>query len=132
VKQTIHSGHRIVVQPNLWHPRGLRPGDKGYNEHAQRVCEEIEQAIRHHVDSLAPTGLADHRPAPGAVQIVFDTREECSHCHGLWEVATEEDMAEYGPTEDEHSIVGEPVCCSRAVAEFRRENRIPLGEFAND
>ncbi|MBD3004678.1 hypothetical protein [Streptomyces sp. 5-10] len=122
MKRTVHDNHRIEVHLNLRHPRGLRPGDEGYNEHAQRVCGEVERAIRRHVDNLAPASLGDSRPAPGAVRIIFDTREECSHCGLLWETVTEADL-------DEHSVLGEPLCCRKAVVEFRNEKGIPLGEF---
>jgi hypothetical protein len=59
-------------------------------------------------------------------QVVWTETETCSHCHLSWEVLTAEDITCFpNCTQDEHSVAGEPLCCEKAIVEFRAERGIP-------
>ncbi|MFE7232520.1 hypothetical protein ACFVAF_18040 [Streptomyces sp. NPDC057596] len=49
----------------------------------------------------------------------------CSHCDLGWEVLTAEEAADPANQQDGHTVEGEPVCCEKAIAEFRAERGIP-------
>ncbi|MFF7142336.1 hypothetical protein ACFZB5_13945 [Streptomyces nodosus] len=77
----------------------------------RRRCEEIAAELR-------------HRPQVEDVFVTCTETHTCSHCNLRWEVLTAEDVArEYG--QDAHSAEGEPVCCEKAINEFRAERGIP-------
>jgi len=58
-------------------------------------------------------------------QVTWTETHTCSHCGYGWEVLTAEQAIpdEFG--QDEHSVEGEPVCCEKAIVEFRAERGIP-------
>lgn len=78
----------------------------------RRRCEEIAAELR-------------HRPQVEDVTVTCTETHVCSHCHGRWEELTAEEAADDSTNIDEHSVEGEPVCCDRAIAEFRAERGIP-------
>jgi hypothetical protein len=49
----------------------------------------------------------------------------CSHCGLEWEVLAAEQAADPALRLDERSVEGEPVCCEKAIDEFRAERGIP-------
>lgn len=60
------------------------------------------------------------------VEVHFDETHTCSHCDLTWEELTAEDIAKFPKClQDEHSVEGEPLCCTEAIAEFRTERGIP-------
>ncbi|MGW4250453.1 hypothetical protein [Streptomyces californicus] len=75
-------------------------------------CEEIATTLRGlpHVEETSVTCTETHT---------------CSHCLLRWEELTAEEAADDSLTQDEHSVEGEPVCCDKAIAEFRTERGIP-------
>lgn len=126
MKKIIQDNHRLVVHPDNSEARGfyrhfMRPGDDGYNEAMRERCERIREQIRRHVDGLSLS--ADNRTSPGAVEIKFDTREECSFCGARWEELTA-DLIEKHPdfVEEPGDGPGLPLCCERAQTEWREVN----------
>lgn len=82
------------------------PGDFGFasiggmsrsEQEELRLCEEIAQQIRRHVDELPSRGNR-------GVDVVYETETVCSHCGYSWE-------------EDENG----PLCCSKAQEEWDAE-----------
>lgn len=78
----------------------------------RRRCEEIARELR-------------HRPQVEDVTITCTETHTCSYCGLRWEVLSEAEANDNECVQDEHSIAGEPVCCERAIAEFRAERGIP-------
>lgn len=79
-------------------------------------CKEIQR------------GMLKHRSVIEA-RIVCDEKHTCSHCDCIWEELSEEDVTDPANLIDLHSIAGEPVCCDKAIEEFRTERDIPLPEM---
>lgn len=78
----------------------------------RRRCEEIAAELR-------------HRPQVEGVTVTCTETHTCSHCGLSWEVLTAEEAADASTNVDEHSVEGEPVCCDKAIVEFRAERGIP-------
>ncbi|MGW2708650.1 hypothetical protein ACWC4J_06610 [Streptomyces sp. NPDC001356] len=79
----------------------------------RRRCEEIAAELR-------------QRPQVAEVTVTCTETHTCSHCGLQWEVLTEAEAADDGCVQDEHSIAGEPVCCDKAIAEFRTERGVTV------
>lgn len=79
----------------------------------RRRCEEIAAELR-------------QLPQVDEVEVTCTETHTCSHCGGVWEVLTEAEATGDGCVQDEHSIAGEPVCCDKAIAEFRSERGITV------
>lgn len=136
MKQTIRSNHRIVVAPSSYVDTrygvlvaGARVGTVEYSNAMDERCEEMRRSILRHVDGLARDS-GNGRPAPGAVRIEADSRDECSFCGRFWEELTQEMVDAEGLmywTEDEDNIdvngPGLPMCCGAAQDEWRSEKR---------
>ncbi|GAA3717871.1 hypothetical protein [Streptomyces tremellae] len=119
MKKTTRDDFEVVITPR-------RLGDLGWMSVSDRMassdperdvrerCEEIAAAVKRHVDNVA------------AVEVRFTETHTCSFCGYDWEVLTAEAIAKYPTmTQDERSVEGEPVCCEKAIAEFRTERGIP-------
>jgi hypothetical protein len=65
------------------------------------------------------------RPHVRAGRVTCTETHTCSLCGYGWEVLSAEDAANEAARLDEHSVEGEPVCCDKAIAEFRTERGIP-------
>ncbi|MEU9198887.1 hypothetical protein [Streptomyces sp. NPDC048332] len=68
--------------------------------------------------------LAAEWPGFG-VAFTADQTAVCTHCRSEFEALTADEAADASCRQDDHSVEGEPVCCRRAVAEFRTERGIP-------
>ena len=79
----------------------------------RRRCAEIAAELR-------------HRPQVDEVTVTCTETHTCSHCRLGWEVLTAEEAADTTCRQDEHSVEGEPVCCRKAIDEYRAERGIPL------
>jgi hypothetical protein len=126
MKKIIQDNHRIVIHPDNSEARGfyrhfMRPGDDGYNEAMRERCERIKEQIHRHVEGLSLS--SDNRTSPGAVEIKFDTREECSFCGAQWEELTA-DLIKTDPesVEEPGDGPGLPLCCEKAQTEWREAN----------
>jgi hypothetical protein len=110
MKKTIRDNYRIEITPDTW---GMRKSIHDDHSAMRGLLADIERAVKRHVD--------------GVDQILprWDTREECSHCEYAWETLTAAEAADSRQQMDEHSVEGEPVCCEKAIAEFRAERGIP-------
>ncbi len=49
----------------------------------------------------------------------------CSLCGLEWEVLTADEAVDESTNQDAYSVEGEPVCCEKAIVEFRAERGIP-------
>ncbi|MFF9088599.1 hypothetical protein ACF1BE_19645 [Streptomyces sp. NPDC014991] len=78
----------------------------------RRRCEDIAAELR-------------QRPQVAEVTVTCTETHTCSHCRLRWEVLTADEAADPACWQDERSVEGEPVCCDRAIAEFRAERGIP-------
>lgn len=118
MKKTTREDFRIVITPR-------RLGDLGWMSISDRMasddierdtrerCEEIAEQVKRHVDNV------------GTVEVQFTEVHTCSHCFLTWEELTAGEAANTFTRIDEHSVEGEPVCCDKAIAEFRTERGIP-------
>lgn len=93
----------------------LVPDDKTSSDIAgdyRRRCEEMATELLRlpHVDEATVTCTETHT---------------CSHCGLEWEVLTAEEALDREIRLDAHSDAGEPVCCDKAIAEFRQQRGIP-------
>lgn len=103
-------------------PRSL--GDFGFIKMSPaRVSGDIEGDYRRRCDEIA-AALGQHRQVDD-VEVHCTETHTCSHCHLAWEVMTPEYLADRDLWQDEHTVEGEPVCCEKAIAEFRTERGIP-------
>lgn len=103
MRREIHSNHQLIITPNLRNV--LPPGDQNAT---LRLLNDMAAAVRRHVDCVLTVG------------VTYETRAVCSFCGYEWETVTAEDLAER-PADYEGQVLGEPVCCSQAAAEFRIE-----------
>lgn len=70
-------------------------------------------------------GLLRH-PNVTEARIECDEETTCSHCDCVWEeLASVGEVDEFGQ-EDMLSVIGEPVCCTKAINEFRARQGIAL------
>jgi hypothetical protein len=106
VKKTIRDNYRIEITPDPWR-NGLS------HDQMRSLLADLEKSVRRHVDGVAE------------VMQRWDTRAECSHCGYAWEQLTAAQAADPAWRLDEHSVEGEPVCCDKAITEFRTERGIP-------
>jgi hypothetical protein len=103
MKSEIHSNHRLIVRPDV---RRIFPASD--QDAILRILDDMATAVRRHVDCVL------------TASVEYDKRFICSHCGYEWETATANDLA----TGDyEGMVVGEPLCCDKAAAEFRAELR---------
>lgn len=79
----------------------------------RRRCEEIAAELR-------------DRPQVDEVTVTCTETHTCSYCGCGWEELTAAEATDDGCVQDEHSIAGEPVCCDKAIAEFRTERGITV------
>lgn len=96
------------------------PGWKMVGDHTFTVANSGEEGCKE-----IQKGLLRH-PNVIEARIECDEEHTCSHCDCSWEVLSEEDATDPANLQDLHSIAGEPVCCGKAIEEFRTERGIPL------
>lgn len=105
----------ITVLPDG--PNHVQIGEITYlrENEGEKGCEAIRDGLMRH-------------PHVITARIDWDEEHRCSHCNGLWEqLWNNSEVAEFGQP-DGRSVIGEPVCCWRAIDEFRTERGIPLLE----
>ncbi|WP_405391111.1 hypothetical protein OG596_26590 [Streptomyces sp. NBC_01102] len=103
-------------------PRRL--GDFGYMSMGdQLVSRDIDAAYKQRCEAMLTELL--RAPHVRGGRVTCTETHTCSHCHLLWEVLTADEAADDSTNQDEHSVEGEPVCCDKAIAEFRTERSIP-------
>ena len=100
----------VVVTPRS--PGDFRIGSisgiKRSEDESEKLCEEIAEQIRRHMDELPSSWMGGNR----GVSVTWDSAVVCSLCGLEWEVDDD----------------GTPCCCNAAIAEFdaakaeRKEN----------
>lgn len=119
--QLVGEPFEIVVAPR-------RLGDLGYVSMSDRLAsKDIDGDYRRRCEEL----LAEMRKKPHVRdgRVTCSETHVCSHCDLEWEELTAEDVAKFpNCLQDEHSAAGEPVCCDKAIAEYRSEHGIPAVE----
>lgn len=109
MKRTIRSNYRLEVFPDL---NMMLVSDINNDAVARQTLRDMKAMILRHVDEV-------HRVVPK-----WDTHDECSFCHLTWEVLTAAEAAQDRADGYPDAAEGEPLCCSKAVEEFRRVNGV--------
>lgn len=104
-------------------PRRLGKLSAGMSVGDQMVSRDIEGDYRRRCEAIADE--LRNRPQVDEVTVTCTETHTCSHCGCVWEVLTADEAADRETCLDRHSVEGEPVCCDKAVAEFRTERGIP-------
>ncbi|WP_097933331.1 MULTISPECIES: hypothetical protein [unclassified Streptomyces] len=122
MKKTTREDFRIVITPRRlgdlgWMSISDRMASDNIERDTRERCEEIAEQVKRHVDNV------------GSVEVQFTEVHTCSHCSLTWEVLTAEEAADLRNCQDEHSVEGEPVCCDKAIDEFRTERGIPAVQW---
>jgi hypothetical protein len=110
-------------------PRRL--GNLGWVSMSDRLASrDVEGDYRRRCDEIA----AELRVLPHVAEVEVTCTEThvCSHCNLRWETLTAAEAADPRSWIDEHSVEGEPVCCGKAIDEFRAARGISAeaGELA--
>lgn len=103
-------------------PRRL--GNLGFVSMSDTLASrDVEGDYRRRCDEIA----AELRKLPHVAEAEVTCTEThvCSHCNLRWEVLSAAEAADPRSRIDEHSVEGEPVCCDKAIDEFRAERGIP-------
>lgn len=111
MKVTRKSNFRIEVTPKGLNNFGfVSVSDKFFGETEDQIakdylerCEHMADQIRRHVDYVR------------GAEVVFDSKEECSHCGSEWDAATDDTDPEWPK--------GTPFCCDRAIQEFQESQK---------
>jgi hypothetical protein len=115
--QIIHGDLSVSIAPQ-------RLGDFGSVSMSDaRVSSNIERDYEDRCNDLLDEIRRQRPVATG--QVVWTETHTCSFCGLGWEVMTPEYLADRELWQDEHTVEGEPVCCTAAIAEFRTERGIP-------
>lgn len=104
-------------------PRRLGDLSPGLSVGDQWSGRDIDAAYKERCEAM----LAELLRAPHVRggRVTCTETHTCSHCGYVWEVLTADEAADYSTNQDEHSVEGEPVCCDKAIDEFRAERGIP-------
>ncbi|MFD3717214.1 hypothetical protein [Streptomyces sp. NPDC058674] len=102
-----------------------RLGDFGWVSMSDRLAsKDVDGDYRRRCEELLVELLK--RPHVRAGRVLCSERHTCSHCDLLWEELTADEAADFSTNVDESSVEGEPVCCGKAIEEFRAERGIPM------
>ncbi|MFE2967493.1 hypothetical protein ACFXKC_28245 [Streptomyces sp. NPDC059340] len=88
-----------------------------------RVSRDVDGDYRKRCDAMLAELL--RKPHVKSGRVTCKETHTCSYCGYGWEVLSADDAADVANCVDEHSVEGEPVCCEKAIAEFRSERGIP-------
>lgn len=104
-------------------PRRLGDLGGGISVGDSLASRDIDGAYKRRCEAM----LAELLRAPHvrSGRVACTETHTCSFCGCGWEVLTAEEAADASTNVDEHSVEGEPVCCDKAIAEFRAERGIP-------
>ena len=101
-----------------------RLGDLGWVSMSDRLAScDIDGDYRKRCDELLAELL--RKPHVKSGRVTCKETHVCSFCDLSWEVLTADDVADGGFCQDAYSVEGEPVCCEKAIVEFRVERGIP-------
>lgn len=104
-------------------PRRLGKLSAGMSVPDGMVSRDVDAAYRERCEEIAAELL--RRPQVDDATVTWTETHTCSHCRSGWEGLTAAEAADRETRLDRHSVEGEPVCCDKAVAEFRAERGIP-------
>ncbi|MFF1756173.1 hypothetical protein [Streptomyces sp. NPDC058266] len=94
------------------------------------ASRDVEGDYRRRCDELLAELLSKPHVSEG--RVACTETHTCSHCGLRWEELTADEAADPRSRLDEHSVEGEPVCCEKAIAEFRTERGIPAEGAVED
>ncbi|MEE1814261.1 hypothetical protein PUR59_04395 [Streptomyces sp. SP18ES09] len=107
-------------------PRRL--GDFGTVSMSDRlVSTDVDGDYRRRCEQMLAAFLREPHVRSGRVEV--DEEHRCSHCDMRWEELTADEAADESTNIDAHSVEGEPVCCDKAIDDFRAERGIPLPDW---
>ncbi|MGC4946220.1 hypothetical protein ACLQ2N_08435 [Streptomyces sp. DT224] len=104
-------------------PRRLGKLSAGMSVSDRMISRDVEGDYRRRCEEIA-TELRS-RPHIEDVTVICTETHTCSFCGYGWEVLTAEEAADDSANIDAYSVEGEPVCCDKAIVEFRTERGIP-------
>ena len=104
-------------------PRRLGDLGSGMSVGDRMVSRDIEGAYKARCEEMLAELL--RKPHVKSGRVACTESHTCSLCGLGWEVLTAAEAADPAVRQDEHTAVGEPVCCGEAIAEFRAERGIP-------
>ncbi|WP_125208655.1 hypothetical protein [Streptomyces griseofuscus] len=104
-------------------PRRLGKLSAGMSVPDDMMSRDVDGAYRQRCDEIAAE--LRNRPQVAEVTVQCTETHTCSYCWLRWEVLTAEQALDPAYRQDERSVAGEPVCCDKAIAEFRTEHGIP-------
>lgn len=105
-------------------PRRLGKLAAGMSVSDNMISRDIEGDYRRRCEDIA----AELRRLPHVdeAHVACTETHFCSHCQLPWEVLTAAEADDPANRQDEHSVEGEPVCCDKAIAEFRTERGVTV------
>lgn len=122
---------QLVGEPFELQVAPQRLGDLGYVSMSDSlISKDIDGDYRRRCEQLLAEMLKKPHVRDG--RVTCTETHVCSHCHCTWEELDAEDVANDAAIYDDHSVAGEPMCCERAIAEFRAERGIPPLAEAGD
>lgn len=108
----------VVIAPQ-------RLGDFGWLSMSDRLAsKDVDGDYRRRCEELLAELLK--RPHVRAGRVLCSETHTCSHCGLVWEELTADEAADSVTNVDVRSVEGEPVCCGKAIKEFRAERGIPM------
>ncbi|MEU0157971.1 hypothetical protein ABZ154_03760 [Streptomyces sp. NPDC006261] len=104
-------------------PRSLGDLGPGLSVGDRLASRDIDAAYKRRCEAM----LAELLRAPHVQsgRVTYTETHTCSHCWLVWEELTADEAADDSTNQDKRSVEGEPVCCGKAIAEFRSERGIP-------
>ncbi|WP_327413186.1 hypothetical protein [Streptomyces sp. NBC_01233] len=116
---------QIVGDPFELEIAPQRLGDLGWVSMSDSLASrDVDGDYRRRCEGLLAELLK--RPHVKGGRVTCTETHTCSHCHLGWEELTADEAADYSTNQDKHSVEGEPVCCGKAIEEFRTERGIPM------
>jgi hypothetical protein len=108
-------------------PRRLGKLSAGMSVSDRMISSDIEGDYRRRCDEIVAE--LRNRPQVEETTVTCTESHTCSHCGYGWEVLTADEAADNSTNIDEHSVEGEPVCCDKAIVEFRTERGLPAVQW---
>ncbi|MFD5509169.1 hypothetical protein ACFWIB_15510 [Streptomyces sp. NPDC127051] len=100
-------------------------GDFGWVSMSDRLAStDVDGDYRRRCEELLAELLKRQHVQAG--RVTCTETSVCSHCDLSWEELTADEAADWSTNIDEHSVEGEPVCCGKAIEEFRAERGVPM------
>lgn len=104
-------------------PRRLGDLGGGITMGDRLISRDVDAAYKARCEAMLAAML--RQPHVKSGRVTCKETYTCSHCDTGWEVLTADDVVDEANCQDAYSVAGEPVCCEKAIDEFRKERGIP-------